>query len=145
MYRPSGPRSRLVVVAFLEDLDAVVAKVDDDDVALGRDGDAARAVELAGPGPLAPERADEHPGRGKYLQQSNELSVLKLFCRPVMVQQYLLGKCSFLQSTKHLQFRAKSRMTNLFIPAAKPRRSMGHSDTIGVMEGEVEDFFDEIL
>ena len=88
MYRPSGPRSRLVVVAFLEDLDAVVAKVDDDDVALGRDADAARAVELAGPGPLAPERADEHPGRGKYLQQSNDLSVLKLTsdCAAVRVQ-----------------------------------------------------------
>ena len=39
-------------------------------MALGRDADAARAVELAGADPLAPERADEHAARGEHLNQS---------------------------------------------------------------------------
>ena len=68
-----------VVVAFLEDLDAVVAEVDDDDVALGRDADAARAVKLTGPGPLAPERADEDASRGKYLKQLIDLNWMAEF------------------------------------------------------------------
>ena len=64
---PSVPAQ--VVLAFLEDLDAVVAKVDDDDVTVWRDADAARAVELPGPGSLAAEGADEDAGGGKYLKQ----------------------------------------------------------------------------
>ena len=83
-----------VVVAFLEDLDAVVAEVDDDDVALGRDADAARAVKLTGPGPLAPERADEDASRGKYLKQLIDLNWMAEFvvAEPWCCSKHLSGR-----------------------------------------------------
>ena len=49
----------IIHTACSEDLNPVVAKVDDDDVAVGGDADAGGAVELAGPGSGRAEGVDE--------------------------------------------------------------------------------------